>query len=376
MKFLKLILIALTVTGVVVIQLESELGESIGYTWSQWHKKAVEGMEKEFLESTIQEYEFRILKWIDPYFNDKDLGSITDDDVHNLIFDYIPSIGGTPWTQKNLYKKIHRIFEIAVNKRVLSRNPAKGIRVQTPEFTATALRDDEMTKLFSEAKNRNHPFYPHWIAAALTGMRNGELYILSWDKVKLKHDFIDVNEQFTKKDGIHLPKKNRIRVVDLHPLLKKFFLELRDKYGTFEEIMWEWGSWRKAKPGEKIGKTVYQGGEKVRDKVPVLVKNLILPRLNNWRNGMQADELRKFCKQIGITSIKFHDLRASHITNLLENGTPISKVMKHVGHAKLATTDQYNDLSSVKVKGATEKSSFEIPDEASSPDNVISLFGS
>ncbi len=165
------------------------------------------------------------------------------------------------------------------------------------------------------------------------------------------------------------------KTIELNPMLKKFLLELREKHGSFEEVMWKWGEWRKAKAGEQIGTKIYQGGERIRDKIPVKVENLVLPRHNEWKNGMQAQVLRRFCVSIGVTSVKFHDLRASLITNLLENGTGISKVMKQVGHSKMATTDQYHRLSVVNVKGATKHTSFEIPEEEDTPDNVISIFG-
>lgn len=366
--------IASQVASELLQQLEYELNLSVGYTWKTWHQEALKQIKRQYLHGTSESYDSRLLKWVDPEWNDKDLGSFSNADIHSLIFKYIPEKGGKEWTQKNICKKVHRVFEMAVEKGLLARNPAKGIKVYVPEFTATALRDDEMVKLFNEGRRRNHPMYPHWIAAGITGMRNGELYILSWDNINLKHNLIEVNLQFTKKDGIHLPKKKRVRTIELNPMLKKFLLEFREKHGTFKEEMWQWGQWRKARAGEVIGKKVYHGGEMVRDKIPVIRDNLVLPRLNEWKNGMQAEVLRRFCVSIGITSVKFHDLRASFITNLLENGTGISKVMKQVGHSKMATTDQYNRLSVVNVRGATERTSFEIPDEEV-PDNVVSIFG-
>lgn len=49
-----------------------------------------------------------------------------------------------------------------------------------------------------------------------------------------------------------------------------------------------------------------------------LSEDLVLPRLQQWKDGEQAKVLRGFCSQIGITLVGFHDLRATFITNLLK----------------------------------------------------------
>ena len=125
--------------------------------------------------------------------------------------------------------------------------------------------------------------------------------------------------------------------------------------------------------GSNTGRKIMKS---VGTKIFVECDNLILPRVRSWQRGEQAKELREFCKRIGIREAKFHDLRATHITNLLSNGTSISKVMSQVGHSMMKTTDQYHRLAGVEIKGITDNLGFDIPeDEDSEPkDNVISLF--
>ncbi len=84
-------------------------------------------------------------------------------------------------------------------------------------------------------------------------------------------------------------------------------------------------------------------------------ENLVLPRLQQWRDGEQAKILRGFCSQIGITSVKFHDLRATFITNLLAQGASLPKVMAIVGHSRISTTDVYLRLTGMSVQNTTEK---------------------
>ena len=90
----------------------------------------------------------------------------------------------------------------------------------------------------------------------------------------------------------------------------------------------------------------------------------VLPRLRDWDHGEQARITREFCEFAGVTSVKFHDLRATFITNLLARGEPLAKVMLIVGHSELKTTNGYLRKSGVDVQGATERLGYKVPQGA------------
>jgi integrase len=71
--------------------------------------------------------------------------------------------------------------------------------------------------------------------------------------------------------------------------------------------------------------------------------------------------LRDFCEGIGITSVKFHDLRATFITRMLSQGVPLAVVMAIVGHSSIKTTQAYLRLAGLELKGATDKLDIELP---------------
>ncbi|MBX3042041.1 MAG: tyrosine-type recombinase/integrase, partial [Bdellovibrionaceae bacterium] len=77
----------------------------------------------------------------------------------------------------------------------------------------------------------------------------------------------------------------------------------------------------------------------------------------------QARITREFCAAIGITPVKFHDLRATFITNLLARGESLARVMAIVGHSQIKTTNGYLRKAGVDVQGATEKLGYDLPDE-------------
>jgi integrase len=87
----------------------------------------------------------------------------------------------------------------------------------------------------------------------------------------------------------------------------------------------------------------------------------VLPRLPEWDRGEQAKVLRDFCKSINITLIRFHDLRATFITNLLSQGAPLAQVMAIVGHSQIDTTNEYLRKAGVDLKGATDRLGYDVP---------------
>jgi site-specific recombinase XerD len=80
---------------------------------------------------------------------------------------------------------------------------------------------------------------------------------------------------------------------------------------------------------------------------------------------------RDFCKGINILPICFHDLRATFITQMLNNGVALSKVMAIVGHSSLKTTQGYLRLCGKDVEGATEELRITLPDISKSEGKVI-----
>jgi integrase len=185
------------------------------------------------------------------------------------------------------------------------------------------LTNEEAKIFLQQAKILGHRFYPIWIMALFTGMRSGELYALEWTDVDLDAKMISVTKQWTNKCGITATKTRRNRMVPISEELMKFLRE-----------------YKLQRPG-----------------------NELLPKLKEWENGEQAQVTREFCMSIGITSIKFHDLRATFITNLLSRGVPLGVVMSIVGHSQIKTTNVYFRKAGVDVRGGTDGLGYTVPND-------------
>lgn len=102
-------------------------------------------------------------------------------------------------------------------------------------------------------------------------------------------------------------------------------------------------------------------------------ENKFLEQHEDWLYGDAAKALKDFCREVGITAVKFHDLRATFITQVLLKGVPLAKVMKIVGHSTIKTTMRYLRLIAEDTQGATEELGIVLP-KTEEKGNLVSLF--
>jgi integrase len=296
----------------------------VSYRWSEWFEECLRRMKLIHRPSTLVNYDKQLRKWIMPKWRDLDISQITKIQIYDAIYEEIDSTL-SPHTKKTILKMVRRIFQMAVEEGILDRNPCAGIQVKVPEVDQKVLTNTEVEIFLKEAKLTGHRFFSMWFLALKTGMRSGELMALCWTDVDFEAKTISVSKQWTNKTGFAPTKTQRSRVVPISEDLLQFLRELKLKRGAEE---------------------------------------FVLPHFPEWENGEQARITREFCAAVGITSVKFHDLRATFITNLLSRGVPLAQVMAIVGHNQLKTTNSYLRKAGVDVKGATEHLGYKMPEVA------------
>ncbi len=308
-------------------------GHKTKITWQKWVDHILEKYRVEYRTSTYFNYKHSLDKWFNPPWNDKFLDEIKPSDVHKVVFETM--VGISSYTRRGLLKIVKRVFNIAIEEGLIVRNPAVGIRVRCAEANQAILNKNEIEILLSKAQQTQHRFFPHWALALLTGMRSGELYSLRWIDVDLVTGKINISKAWTRHNGEGPTKTAKNRIYPISGECRRFLEELKLKFSKDSEF--------------------------------------VLPRLWEWTQGDQAKILKNFCEEIGITPVKFHDLRASFITQMLNNGVPLSKVMAIVGHSSLKTTQGYLRLSGKDIEGATEDLRILVPQAEERADNVISI---
>ena len=267
-----------------------ERGRPERVTWEMWLKRCCDDFKVTLRPSTLQSYEGQLGKWVTPHLKGVYLDELTSLQVHQLIFEQVKGV--TPHTQRSILKMLKRVLTRAVENGILTRNPALAVKVKVPQAKQTVLNATEAQKLLREAKSLNHRYYPIWATALFTGMRSGELYALRWSDIDFENHRISVTRSWCNTAGYGPTKSQKNRVVPISGELKKLLRELILKRGS-----------------QATG------------------EDFVLPHLGEWTQGTQAQVLRDFCRSVGITPVKFHDLRATFITQLLLRGVPLAQVM-------------------------------------------------
>jgi len=291
--------------------------------WGEWFEECLKIMKVNYQPSTVYSYEKSTRRWIQKHWELKELRKITNMDVHELIFELIPA-EVTMHTRKYVLKIVKRIFQMAVDNGKMDRNPALGLMVKVPETPKKVLTNSDAETFLSQAKLTNHRFYPIWALALFTGCRSGELYALKWSDVDMEARTISVSRSWSSKNGFTSTKNQKSRMVPISDELMVFLKQFKLQRGKEE---------------------------------------FVLPHLQEWSRGEAAKVTRAFCKAIGVTDIKFHDLRATFITNLLARGVPLAVVMAIVGHADMETTNVYLRQAGVEIQGGTDKLGYKLPSD-------------
>lgn len=302
-------------------------------TWIEWSKRCLNRMKLQFKGSTLVNYESNFNKWVNPVLGEKFLDEIKPSDIHSLIYDKIQGVSLE--ARHGVLKRLKRVLSMAVEDGIISRNPATGISVKVPESPQQVLNRTEINKLLFEAKKQNHRYYNHWALAILTGLRKGELIALTWSDIDFENRVISVTKSWSRIDGLGPTKSTKNRYVPISSELERFLKEQRSQSN--------------------------------------LTEGKVLQQLEDWLYGNPAKSLKDFCHEVGVTPVKFHDLRASFITQMLLRGVPLAKVMKIVGHSTIKTTMRYLRLIAEDTQGATEELGIVLP-KIEENGNLVTLF--
>lgn len=297
-----------------IAQVERKLHEETTPNWAVTLDRFLENCrDRGLTEHTIHDYETSLKAHTLDAWGSRCIDEISTPEVRELIKSRVGHRSTSH--QKNLRKFINGVFEYALNEGVLARNPTPDMHFQTGEKVKKVLTEDQVRILLEKAKSMDWEWYPHWAMALYTGMRSGELYALTWDKVNLDDRLIKVDSSWNNKDGFKSTKSGDDRIIVIAPNLVSMLKQL---------------------------------------KLQNTDSHFVLPRIDKWDKGEQARDLRLFLKGIGLPAIRFHDLRATWATILLSKGVEPIRVMKMGGWKDMKTMMIYVRTAGVDIKGMTD----------------------
>lgn len=241
----------------------------------------------------------------------------------------------SPKTIKNIHGVLHRALQQAVSIGYIPFNPSDACtlpRVQKKEISPL---DEEQIGLFLAAIE-NNKYETLFTVTLFTGMREGEVLGLCWDRVNFKDGTITIDKQLQheKRAGgryVLAPLKNdKPRIIQPAP----FVMELLRKH-KIEQF----------KAAGKANPYWNNTGFVFTDELG-----------ENLKSETVYKNFKKVVERIGLPDIRFHDLRHSYAVASIRAGDDIKTVQSNLGHATAAfTLDVYGHVTDQMKKASSER---------------------
>jgi excisionase family DNA binding protein len=242
---------------------------------------------------------------LEPFFKDIYLDEVTPLLVQKCLAWRLKS-GNSKSTVNRYLALLKKMFSLAIEEGFLETNPAAKIKKSSEKdcLKERILTEDEEARL----KNASYAVLRSVICVALnTGMRHGEILNLKWDQVDLEAQTLRVKKT----------KSGRPRTIPLNPPLLEELRKLRSQNGHGPYLF----------PNPDTGKP-----------------------LRSMKTSFGAA-----CRRAGITGLRFHDLRHTFGSRLVQKGVDIETVRSLLGHSSIAVTQRYVHSTDERRKSAVDK---------------------
>ena len=239
------------------------------------------------------------------------LTELTREDVQHFINSLAWGIGIeeplSPKSVKNIHGVLHKSFEIALRNRYITENPATDSdlpKCAKPEIHP--LTTDQLNRFMDAI--RGHSKESLFIVAVLTGCREGELIGLTWDCIDFESGSIHVYRQLIKRkkpDG-----------------------------GYY----YEFGTLKNSKPRTLFPPPVVM--EILRDVRKSSRSDFVFINCKgeHYTHSAVYNSFKKVMNKLGITNVRFHDLRHTYAVMSIQAGIDIKTLQYNMGHHSASFT--------------------------------------
>lgn len=230
-------------------KISERMSEETSPSWRQAvHEFLNDCRTRDLTAHSIHDYQTGLERYTFGPWSNKRVREITTQNIWDLI-KAGPVTDKSRAHQKNVFKFIRAVFGFAVQRGYILRNPCPIIKFKLGEKVKKVLTEDQVRSFLHRARDMGVEWYPIWAAALYTGMRNGELFALTWDKINLDDRLITVSSSWSIKDGFKSTKSGHDRIVEIAPQLMDLLRELKLKSGESEFrpensgcFSWAWDS--------------------------------------------------------------------------------------------------------------------------------------
>lgn len=266
-------------------------------------------------ETTLDNYRAILRAHLLPRFGALAVNRVRKKDVEEFMA-ALAEAGLAARTRSGIFKLLSQIFAFAVRHGWCEDNPCRSVRRPRVRDCSEIrfLNQQELDALIAAVDVSALPFgYTDraiFLAAAMTGMRQGELLALRWRDVDWKAKRIRVRRNYTRGHWSTPKSRSGERSV---PLSSKVEAELR----------------------AHLRRSPFSGEDDLVFANPL--SGEVLP------HGPLVRRFKKALKVAGVREIRFHDLRHTFGTRIAAAGVPMRVLQEWMGHRDYRTTLIYAD---------------------------------
>lgn len=266
-------------------------------------------------QNTIDGYEVNIRKHIIP-----SIGYVCLDDIDARVLDKLFSDlddkGLSSTTQLYVYHTLHKAFATAVKRRDIPYNYCDMIEPpKKAKFDSGCLHSEDLAMYINYLDSLElRKSFPILISVTL-GLRRGEVLGLKWSDFQYDNSsgrmILHVQRTLTPKKGGPVISDCKTDKSNRYLLLPSLVLSKFDDWRCFQDSIGCYapdGFLFQSPDGGVLSATT----------------------LNKW--------LKKSLSDCGLDDMRFHDLRHSFASYLVEQKVPINTVSQMLGHSKVSTT--------------------------------------
>jgi excisionase family DNA binding protein len=248
--------------------------------------------------------DYMIERSVKPFFGEKLLSEITPLELERWMRWRLEQ-GVTKTTVNRGLQILKKMFNIAIGEGFTTENPVRKVKMfpEKDNLMERILTEEEEPRLIEACPDYLRPVV---ITALHTGMRRGEILALEWPRIDLEKRMIKVTR--TKTD--------RTRWIEINATLLEVLRRQRIAHPTSEIVF----------PSPTTGKAMV---------------------------GTRKAFVRA-CKTAGISGLRFHDLRHTFASRLVERGVDIVTVKELLGHSTIILTQRYTHSRSEQRRRAVE----------------------